>query len=149
MVVGIGDVEFTVCDAETAGFIERRYRSVSLARHACSKKSFHAARFKIEFLDLVIVGIGDQYFAINCKHAQRMLQTHVIARAVDVTEVKQVAAHKCFYLTARDIDRPDNVRLAISDIKLLAIGGDAGRLRETSFEQRPVLASFPARTGER
>ena len=67
VIVRIGDVELSVGNAQSTGFIERRRVAVSLARLAGSKKRFDRARFRIEFLDLVIVGVGDQDFVAEAR----------------------------------------------------------------------------------
>src|SRR5882672_4774618 len=73
MIVGIGDVEFAVSLSQTTWFVERRRRSIRLAGFAVAKKRLHDASLRIEFLDLVIVSVGDQYLVLDRNHSKRML----------------------------------------------------------------------------
>src|SRR6478672_2762837 len=77
-----------------------------------------------------------------------MLQAHVVARAVDVAKLKQIAADHSLHLSVHCIDGANDVRLAIGDVKRLPDYGHARRLGETGPEQRTVETRFATGAGE-
>src|ERR1044072_324344 len=109
MVVSIGEVEFLVRNSQPAGLLKRARTAVRLARFAAAEKRFDGARFRIEFLDLVVVGVGDQYLVVEGNYAERMLQSDIISLAVHVAEVKQISTNHCLYSSVCQIDCPNNV----------------------------------------
>ena len=78
-----------------------------------------------------------------------MLQPHAVTAAVLVAKIKQIAANQGFDLPiGTKIDGANNVRLCVRDIKRLFVARQAGRLRESRFIKRPVMASFAPRSSE-
>src|SRR4051794_37421151 len=98
----------------------------------------------------MVIGVGYQDVAISKSKAERMLQAHPVADAVDVAKVEEVAANQCANggVRRREVDRADDVRFAIGDIESLAVRRQPRRLRESGPQQLAVSARFLARAGE-
>ena len=88
---------------------------------ACSQERSHAFIFWIELFDLVVVGVCYQDFVAEARETERMLQTNVVAASVNVAELEQIASDERLHCAAIDIDRANDVRLAIGDVEILAV----------------------------
>src|SRR6267378_786175 len=77
-----------------------------------------------------------------------MLQTHVVAVAIFVAKVKEVAADQCPHSAFIQINGANDVGLTVGGVKVLSIGGDPRRLCETRLEQGPIEPGLAARTGK-
>ena len=58
---------------------------------AVAEKRLHSIRFRIDALDLVIVGVGDIEHPGRPGDSERMLQARLFADAVPIAEFKQAA----------------------------------------------------------
>src|SRR5712691_1260987 len=104
VVICVCDVEFSIRHTQAAGLIKRRCWAICLSRLARAEEGFHCPRFRIEYFDLVIVGISDQYLVAKRKHTERMLQAHTVAGPIRLTKVEKIPSTQCADLTTREID---------------------------------------------
>src|SRR5437868_2455106 len=98
MVVRVRDVKFSVGYTQAAGFIKGRLCAVLLSGLASARESSDRARLRVKLFDLVIVSICDKKLAFVSHNPQRVLKAHVVAHAVNVAKIKEVAAHERHYV---------------------------------------------------
>src|SRR5918992_1351620 len=97
MVVRVRDVEFSIRMAYAAGFVERWLSAVRLSGFARAEERLDRAFTRVKLFDLVIVRVCDQDFSVQQREAERMLQTHIVARAVLIAKLEEVAARERAY----------------------------------------------------
>src|SRR5205085_1803727 len=88
------DVEATARYAQSARLVERTLRAVRLSGLARPGEGLDGARARVEHFDLVVVRVCDEELVLVEREAERVLKAHIVARAVAVAEVEEVAARE-------------------------------------------------------
>ena len=154
MVVGIGDVEFSTGQRQAARLREP-CRIETVARLAVARPRRRFVPLQVDFLDLVIVAVGDVEESVAVHDAQRMLQPRLTPDAVDVAKLEQRASarqigradHRGHPALAIERNPADGRAFAVDDVQELPVGGHARRLCHRRFRQRTVRDVFPAGAG--
>ena len=126
VVVGVGDVDGVAGHAHPAWLVElcASPRPVTMAGLASACKRPDSSGSRIQQLDLVVVGVGDDNAPVVNGHAKRVLKTHGVADAVYVAELEQVAsAQRANLVGRRQRDRANNVGFGIGDVQGVAVHG--------------------------
>src|SRR5262249_59434007 len=85
----------------------------------------------IDHFDLTIVRVGDVEFAVLVGDAEGVLETDLAADAVVVAELEEPFADDGLHLAGRiERHRADGADLAVGDVEILAVAGEAAGLGE-------------------
>ena len=138
-------------DAEPARLAEARdpRGAVGVAGLARAEVRAALADARVEPLDLVVVGVGDEEDTRVPDDAERVLEAHVRRPgAVAVAELEEPLADDRSDRPARPgLDHADRARLAVGDVEEPAVGREAARLVHRRRLARPVLQGLAAGAG--
>ncbi len=141
VVVRVRHVEPAGGHAQAARLVELRVgaRAVLPAFYARAQQRRAHARLRVQHLDLVVVGVGHVQEAVCVRHGLRVLQQHLVARAVGVAEIEQAGTHDGAHGAAlRHVYAPDGTCLAVRHEQGPAAHGQAARLVEPTHERHAV-----------
>src|SRR5437870_3680207 len=131
MIVCVRYIEFISDRAETARLVEFNARPILIARLAAPKERLRGPVFRIDYLDLVIVGIGYIEEPICELDSERMLKTGLAALAILIVETEQIAASRDrAHFPGLEIDSAYRADLAIGNIEILAVESEPRGLSE-------------------
>ena len=162
MVVRVRDVEQRLSailkngKAEAAGFAERRQlaRSVVPAHRPGTQHRLHRAGQRQNFLDFVVVRVGNEQLALMPFNADGVLQPHVMLHPVPVSKGKQIYTHQRRHPPGHRVDAgaAHAAGLGIGEVQdgtaaPVAAHHDAAGLRQRRLGQRAVVDVLPAGAG--
>src|SRR6185503_8960666 len=139
MVVRVGDEQLVAPAGHAVGFVEPRLRPVLQSLLPVAEERLHRARLRIHGLDLVVVAVGHIEHALVPSQADAVLEQRVVPHAVLVAEVEESGAHDRPDLPGGiEVHLADRADLAVGDVYLAVLDGQAARLGEQRLVVRPV-----------
>ncbi len=127
VVVCIGHVEFSAGRGQAGGIVECR-RGFGIVGLSGAGQCLRVAVDGIDFLDFIVIGVGNIEFALAIDNAQRVLQFDLICEAVSVAEGKQPgfgemcgADHGADFFTVIEGDCANGTAFGVGDIEPRAV----------------------------